>query len=207
MHLRMIFIALTVAWMTPILAGCHTSTVSSRAGSASSGAVSDPASSSPPTPHGPVLVGSTYAIASPPGSVIDTTSGLSWSRSFARQKKDLEDITGVVMEPRCGCRAIASNAGLDRLAKDAARAQKVTHTEVRRDSDLTLAGHRFAHVSSFEAALAGIGEAYDTYVDEFVTYYAGRTLDITFTLRGTSTEHAELKALVTQSLSTLQLKG
>lgn len=213
MRLRLIVLTVATALAVPFLAACG----SSADGRTTAGSgPDDPASttttaaapvptSSAPVPQGPVLSGSSYSIVLPAGSVIDTDDNFPWSHSFHRTKDALYDIDGIILEDSCDCRAIGDATGLSRLAHQAIRSQKVTNTEVRRVADVTLAGQRFAHVTSYHAAPPGSGHAYDTYVDEYETYYAGRTLDIKVTLMGTKTRHAELETLLAQSLATLRL--
>jgi len=201
---------LATALAVPLLAACGGGSTGKAAGPSTPGTPTTTAStaapSSPPVPHGPVLTGSSYSIALPPGTTIAKHNNVAWSRSFQRKKDALYDIDGIILEDSCDCQATDDAAGLSRLAKQAIRSQKVVNTDVRRVADVTLAGQRFAHVTSFHAAPPGSGHAYDTYIDEFETYHAGRTLDIKVTLMGTKARHADLETLLSQSLATLRLK-
>ena len=190
----------------PVLVGCDNgastdesdTTSAATATSASSASPAAPVSSAPPAPGGPVLNGTTYSIVLPTGSKLLEANTSGWSRSFQLGLY----LDGQFIEYPCDCRATDDAKGLNRLAKEAIRFDKVTHSDVRRAADVTLAGQRFAHVTGYDHS-----SAVDTHVDSYESWYAGREIRIELNYRGDKARYAKLKALVDESLATFHLKG
>jgi len=202
-HLRTITAAGLIA--VPLLGGCGSAAGDDGSaggprpapGTTAASAPVTPASSTPPAPTGPVIDGASYSIVLPAKSKV-VKGAVEWSRAFERGW----NLEGQLIEAPCGCRTANDDAGLDRLVEERTRHDKLSYADVRRAADVTIAGYRFAHVTASGHSADG-----GDHVDDYVAWYAGRSLDFAFTIHGAGARYAKLRALVDQSLATVRLKS
>ncbi|MEX0426337.1 hypothetical protein AB3X52_01805 [Nocardioides sp. DS6] len=197
MRLRM-FVA--TAFAVPLLAACGGGSDAGHAHSSHAAtplaASSAPASSAPPTFTGPVIKGASYALVLPASS--KPFNGITdWSKGFEHGW----NLTGYLSEAPCDCKETNDAQGLNDLVKERTRHDQRDYTRIQRGEDVTLDGYRFAHVAG-----SG-GPSGQEYIDDYVTYYAGRSLDFQFVISGNAARYAKIEAQVAQILATLQLKG